>query len=191
MDAFMYSPKLVESVRGTQYDNIMHVSDWFPTMLDIAGISYTPTEDHAFDGVSHLDAMYGQASTPREYMLYNIYCNVLKESFNLSLDAPVAVRNSVYKLVHGYPYTEQAYYYNFSTSLDDDTDMSSGSCSQTLAMRGAYVKMLFKLDEDPNETTNLYNDDAYGLVKVIALFVSCLSLLFLTYFAPSFVERTL
>lgn len=169
----MYSPKMSDAVRGTQYDSIMHVSDWFPTMLDIAGITYTPAAGHEFDGVSQFGSMIGITTSPRTYMLYNIYYNVLEESFNLNLNAPVAIRNSKYKLVHGYPDTDQGYYYNFSVPLDDDTDMSSGSCPQSLAMRGAYSKMLYNLEEDPNETTNLYSDNTYSSVKVRCIAFVC------------------
>jgi arylsulfatase A-like enzyme len=42
VDAFIYAPELLESsASGTVYSNLFHVSDWFPTILDMAGISYT------------------------------------------------------------------------------------------------------------------------------------------------------
>ena len=33
VDAFVYSTKIPESLRGTEYQHLFHVSDWFPTIL--------------------------------------------------------------------------------------------------------------------------------------------------------------
>ena len=38
VDAFISSPLLPTASKGTTYDGLMHVSDWFPTMLDFAGM---------------------------------------------------------------------------------------------------------------------------------------------------------
>ena len=35
MDAFIHSRALESKVVGTVYDNLFHVSDWFPTLLDM------------------------------------------------------------------------------------------------------------------------------------------------------------
>lgn len=40
VDSFIYSPMLKSS--GTVYTGLMHVSDWFPTILALAGINYAP-----------------------------------------------------------------------------------------------------------------------------------------------------
>ena len=39
VDSFIYSALLPSSSRGTVYSNIMHVSDWFPTILELAGVT--------------------------------------------------------------------------------------------------------------------------------------------------------
>ena len=55
MDAFIYSPLLPDSIVGSSYDGLMHVSDWFPTMLDLAQISsFTPSQGFEMDGVSQV-----------------------------------------------------------------------------------------------------------------------------------------
>jgi hypothetical protein len=53
VDSFIYSNSLIpSSARGSSYDGIMHVSDWFPTILDLADITYTAPTDYTLDGVS-------------------------------------------------------------------------------------------------------------------------------------------
>jgi hypothetical protein len=54
VDSFIYSPLLSSSVQGTDYTGIMHVTDWFPTMLELADISYIPTHGYYLDGVSQV-----------------------------------------------------------------------------------------------------------------------------------------
>ena len=34
VDAFVYSPLFTSAQQGSEYSNLMHVSDWFPTILD-------------------------------------------------------------------------------------------------------------------------------------------------------------
>jgi arylsulfatase A-like enzyme len=41
VEAFVYSPLISEDLRGTTYGGLFHVSDWFPTILDMAQIEYT------------------------------------------------------------------------------------------------------------------------------------------------------
>lgn len=41
VDSFIYSPLLPSSSRGSVYSNMMHVSDWFPTILELAGVTGT------------------------------------------------------------------------------------------------------------------------------------------------------
>lgn len=76
MDAFIYSPLLTSSQQGTQYSNLFHVSDWFPTIMDMAGISYDAPTGFSLDGVSHYSALANNDIVPRTYMLYNDYYNV-------------------------------------------------------------------------------------------------------------------
>ena len=60
VEAFVSSPLLPSKMQGENYDNIFHVSDWFPTMLDFAGISYSKL-NKPLDGVSHASAMLGMS----------------------------------------------------------------------------------------------------------------------------------
>ena len=42
MDAFIYSPLMHESYAGTVYDKLFHVTDWFPTLLELSGTLSPP-----------------------------------------------------------------------------------------------------------------------------------------------------
>ena len=43
VDSFIYSSLLPSSSRGTVYPGIMHVSDWFPTILELSDSTYEPS----------------------------------------------------------------------------------------------------------------------------------------------------
>jgi hypothetical protein len=45
VEAFFYSKKLDDSRKGAEVNGLFHVTDWFPTILDLAGVStYSPRE---------------------------------------------------------------------------------------------------------------------------------------------------
>ena len=73
VEAFIFSPMLSSKLQGSAYDNLFHVSDWFPTILSTAGIAYVRYGTYAIDGVSHYDALISDGKSPRETLLYNYY----------------------------------------------------------------------------------------------------------------------
>ena len=73
VEAFIFSPLLSSKLQGSTYDNLFHVSDWFPTILSTAGIAYVRYGTYAIDGVSHYDALISDGKSPRETLLYNYY----------------------------------------------------------------------------------------------------------------------
>ena len=98
VDAFVYSPLLKESQQGKVYEGLMHVTDWFPTILDMASVPYTPRSGFDLDGVSHVDAW--DTNVPaRTEMLYNSVHNVKNKGFDVMTNGWFAVRNEQYKLV--------------------------------------------------------------------------------------------
>ena len=103
VESFLFSKLLPLDVRGSTYTNLFHVSDWFPTILNIAAISYKPVVNFELDGFDHVEYLMGRREgSPREYMLYNYYHNVEDEYFDLWINGTVAVRNSKYKLMHSF-----------------------------------------------------------------------------------------
>lgn len=166
VNAFMYGPSILPTAtQGVNYTNMFHVSDWFPTLLGILNIDYTPASGHAFDGIDHSSYIkewnsngYYDANGmdgPRQHLVYNIYYNVDAEDFN-ETSAAFAVRNIRYKLVRTHVDNDYTSWYNYTTALDEDDDISRGTCIESYVNTGTLSTMLFDLWEDPNETTNLY-----------------------------------
>ena len=165
VDSFIYSSGLIaDEYVGTTYSNLMHVSDWFPTILSLAGISYTAPSGYELDGYDHSDAIFGDADAPRSLLLYNIYYNFTdgEDYDDFSSNIVFAIRNKKYKLVHAY---DDAYHvYDYEDELDaDDLLETSDGCGFSAA--GTYTKYLFDMENDPYETTNLYGDDTYSEVS--------------------------
>jgi arylsulfatase A-like enzyme len=159
VDSFIYSPSLIDSnLQGTTFSGMMHVSDWFPTILDLADISYSADDDYALDGVSQVDA-WSSGSSARDYMLYNWYYNVKDQYFDMWKNGSFAIRNSKYKLMHAYDSSTYGAWYTDSDLVDNDDVMEPGSCGQSGASTGTFTKWLFDLENDPYETTNLFDND--------------------------------
>jgi arylsulfatase A-like enzyme len=72
VDAFIHSALIPEELRGSTYGGLMHVSDLFPTIMELAGLDYEPTKEHTLDGVSHKSAILNKSDSPRDSLLYNL-----------------------------------------------------------------------------------------------------------------------
>ena len=161
VEAFLYSPLIASSKTG-EYSNIFHVSDWFPTMCDLAGISYGHLTN-PLDGKSHVDAMLNGGDAPRETLLINYYYS---PSLTLKADTymtgrSMAVINDRYKLMHTYESINALWWENGDKLDEDDNLMVTGGCSITSGVgTGDFTFYLFDLKEDPSETENLFNKNS-------------------------------
>jgi len=163
VDAFMYSPLISSSLQGSTYDGVFHVSDWFPTILQLAEINYTPDAGFELDGTSQVSGMAGN-DEPRDFMLYNYYINVDEFDFNMYVNGPLAIRMGKYKLIHAFVDNPSSQWYDYDDTMDDDSNLAAtvSSCSQSDAIEGGtFTYMLFNLDKDPYETNNLYGKVSY------------------------------
>jgi len=80
----------------------------------------------------------------------------------------MAIRNQAgVKLIHSYVGNPSGEYYKYEELLDDDSSISlKWECTQSDSMTGGtYKAMLFDLAQDPYETNDLYDDDAYADIK--------------------------
>jgi len=165
VDSFIYSPKLKSG--GSTYDGLMHVSDWFPTMLALAGITYTPDSEHSLDGVNQVDGWLN-VRTPRDTLLYNYYTALTDYySFNIWYNGSFAVRDERFKLMHTYDDSLYGAWYNPTDIVDTDEELTEDNrCAQQF-LSGDFTYWLFDLQEDPYETTNLYDstDEIYTSAK--------------------------
>ena len=153
VDSFIYSPLL--SNGGTTYTGLMHISDWFPTIMALAQITYTPSSGYELDGVNQVDGWTGK-KIPRSTMLYNMYTNISDYNFNIWTNGSFAVRDGRYKLMHTYDDKDYGNWYSIEDEIENDDDLDSGDkCAQQF-VKGKFTYWFFDLQNDPYETTNLY-----------------------------------
>jgi len=160
VDSFVYSPLMFPTLQGSYYDGLFHVSDWFPTILSMTGVDYTPTPGYEPDGLSQFEVMFGGSSDyPRKYLLYNYYYDPAHTHSTYENTVPVAIRNNQYKLIHTYASPIAGDWYNAVDVFKGDDDLKeSAGCDQASAWEdGSFTFYLFDLENDPAETTNLYD----------------------------------
>jgi hypothetical protein len=194
VDAFIYHQQYRTRFLQGDYTGLMHVSDWFPTILSLAKIHDYRPHVHRIEGYNHHYAWFNQKDSlhqptmnrlslslsllpasnmgPREYLLYNLYHNVEGVSFDPIHNQSFAIRDQRYKLIHTFVNTTFSHWYTF-----DDSDQSTllktvgATCTEEHAMlNGTFDRMLFDLIEDPYEKVNLYNDPNYIKIKVHPFF---------------------
>jgi len=168
VDAFIYSPLLHSSLQGYRHTPLAHISDWFPTILNLTGITFIPKEGFELDGSSHvglwMDVISNTTepgyvvSTPRSHVLYNYYFNVQDSYYDKWVNGSFAIRNDQYKLMHAYDAPDYGDWFDYAEKLENDDSLAEAICSQTLAATGQFTYFLFDLVNDPYETTNLYDD---------------------------------
>jgi len=174
VDAFVYSPLFADEVHGSEYNGLFHVTDWFPTILGMAGVEYTPEEGYELSGYDQSSSMASlkDNDSPRTSMLYNYYYNPADPNVatkNFWTSVPCAVRNGQYKLMHTYDASDfSGQWYDASSAEEDDDknlELYQG-CTQETSQSGAFTYYLFDLENDPNETTNLYDSDDKDITTV-------------------------
>ena len=163
VESFIYSPTLLKAASGSTYSNLFHVSDWFPTMLAMTGIAYMPSTAYALDGVSHYESLLEDGTdSPRPYLLMNYYFDPYRKEDTMWTNKAVAIRNSQYKLAHLYTSAGSSTWYTQDALNENDDELGRHTgCGQVNAVNnGEFTKFLFDLDNDPSETTNLYNKNS-------------------------------
>ncbi|XP_006811870.1 arylsulfatase B-like [Saccoglossus kowalevskii] len=73
--AFVTSPFLADHVRGTSNHQLMHVTDWFPTMLHVAGVYSDVIKSMTLDGVNQWNTISENRQTERNDVLINLNVN--------------------------------------------------------------------------------------------------------------------
>ena len=160
VESFIYSPSYLKSASGSTYNNLFHVSDWFPTMLAMTGIAYMPSTTYALDGVSHYESLLkGGEDSPREFLLMNYYFDPYRKEDTMWTNKAVAIRNDQYKLAHLYTSAGSSTWYTVDGEYESDDELGRHTgCGQINAVNnGDFTYFLFDLVNDPSETENLYN----------------------------------
>eukprot|EP01105_Mastigella_eilhardi_P005252 TRINITY_DN16_c0_g1_i1.p1 TRINITY_DN16_c0_g1~~TRINITY_DN16_c0_g1_i1.p1 ORF type:complete len:477 (-),score=112.55 TRINITY_DN16_c0_g1_i1:66-1496(-) len=151
--AFVTGPgaELSSSVKGKSLNNLMHITDWHPTILEIAGVK--SSAPNALDGVSQWSAITKGTTSPRTRVVYNMspksgtLHGAIREGdwkliFKSAVGGSAAAENTV-----------QAYPKGWTTNTPTQTPCPA-------SINGAW---LFNIVTDPYETTNLVstNPDKY------------------------------
>lgn len=175
VNAFVYHTSFQTQGYAREYAGLMHITDWMPSMLSLAGIDTSIVKE--MDGADHtpfwLSSTKEKTSTadgPREYMIYNYYWNVESTYLDKAINASVAVRNKQFKLIHAFVDSGYDGWHSIQSSTLEDNDdrlVLGPRCTESTAMAtGTFTYMLFDLVNDPNELTNLYDDAQYEATKV-------------------------
>merc|ERR1719242_706927 len=89
---------LHDSRRGKSMGALMHISDWFPTLCELAGVDYLADGVQELDGYSQLEnVLSGETNkyNPREILIHNIQPN------GCDVDVCGAIRWRNYKIIVG------------------------------------------------------------------------------------------
>merc|ERR1712241_964737 len=109
---FLLGPPHLLPSRGQVSNVLLHISDWMPTLLKMAGYEGDPSKDLQLDGVDQSEALLtGQSA--REEMVYNLKNNPLSGAY----------RKGPYKIIFGKKFNKQGWY---------DTDNTALQCSRMI-----------------------------------------------------------
>jgi arylsulfatase A-like enzyme len=171
VDGFIFSPLLFVEQTGRTYSGLMHVSDWFPTILALANITdYVPSKGHELSGHDQSAAILrgDTVLNTRKHLLYNTYHNVEGMFFDMHVNGSFAVRNERYKLMHAWDGPEAQWFDENQAMPNDDQLNRSASCFPIDTTDSTFTFFLFDLLEDPYERENLYLNSTFDAVKVNA-----------------------
>lgn len=182
--AFISSPMIPKHLQGVEYDNLAHVTDLFPTILDMAGVDY---DEEDYYGKSHWAALLGKSTeAPRTELVYNIdkwsscckaegieymnatsdicegeyTCDPIYQFISETVKPNAAIRQGPWKLILN-EYNHSYMYPSYDTTV---RTADSNECSVPASYEKA--SFLFNIEDDPYETTNLldtYPDKAQEL----------------------------
>eukprot|EP01105_Mastigella_eilhardi_P015906 TRINITY_DN3643_c0_g1_i4.p1 TRINITY_DN3643_c0_g1~~TRINITY_DN3643_c0_g1_i4.p1 ORF type:complete len:477 (+),score=97.28 TRINITY_DN3643_c0_g1_i4:361-1791(+) len=150
--------ELSSTVVGKSLNNLMHVTDWLPTIMDLAGVdSEAPNK---LDGVSQWNAISKGSSSPRTRIIHNmspvngtLHGALRDGDWKLILQSNVAGSQAAEKTPIGLPAG-----WIIGAPL-------VASCPP--AITGAW---LFNIANDPTESTNLVSSNPTKYQEMLSLF---------------------
>ncbi|XP_067930005.1 arylsulfatase B-like isoform X2 [Watersipora subatra] len=164
-------PRLEKSTRGTKRDFLMHITDWLPTFLDLAGAE--PPKN--IDGLSQRINLGNSYQSADRYKVRDSYLVNLDTMDDNETVAECTNRDGAYrwkdwKLVYGV----QSTWTLKENSPDDyrrpeespELPSISGDSMVIGSGNATAVRGLFNIRDDPSETHNLYNKYP-GLVSMM------------------------
>lgn len=128
---FVHGPNILLR-SGYTYDELIHIVDWYPTLVEAAGGSAVPN----IDGMSQWQNLLTGGNGPRQEFVYNID----------EVDNNAAIRQGRFKLVQGHAGSPDGWYAPPELPNTVTTEPSRND-------RQDY--MLFNLNRDPEEQNNI------------------------------------
>ncbi|XP_012944441.2 arylsulfatase B [Aplysia californica] len=154
--AFIHSQKFVQ--KGVRFNGLMHAVDWFPTILQAAGIDY---HDSNWDGLGQWQAIRLLSASPRSEFVYNL------DNSTHPTQGRAAIRVGDFKLIEGFP----GPYSDWYLPGQQGQGQNDASCAtfdraddlgcwqdgpEQMGKNWTLFKGLFNLRNDPYERENLY-----------------------------------
>ncbi|RUS91746.1 hypothetical protein EGW08_000454 [Elysia chlorotica] len=159
---FVTSPLLSEGQKGKVSTDMMHVSDWFPTVADIVGAKVNSSL--ALDGFSQWNMIRDGKASERKEILHNIdilFPQKGKKLFNDTFDTRVraSIRVGDYKLLCGDPGDGTWW----PVPSIDQAELTSVSAAERATLRESRPRgepaaknlWLFNIRDDPSERYDL------------------------------------
>ena len=109
---FVLGPPHLLPGTGLVSTALLHISDWMPTLLKVAGYQGDPSRDLQLDGVDQSEALLTGQSV-RQEMVYNLKNNPLSGAY----------RKGPFKIIFGKKFNKQGWY---------DTDNTALQCSRMI-----------------------------------------------------------
>ncbi|XP_006818758.1 arylsulfatase B-like, partial [Saccoglossus kowalevskii] len=151
--AFVHSPDFSEDMKGTVYTELMHITDWFPTLLGLAsdGSDSNSEESKPLDGFDQWESISTGTASLRKAILLNIdplqpppqNKDPLPDEWTEEYDTSImdAIRVGDWKLLTGNP----------GVGIWTPGPESGQEPVNPSDSPGKFV-WLFNIAEDPNET---------------------------------------
>jgi len=143
--AFMSYPKMAEKYRGRSVNEMVHIVDWYPTILALAGYKEKVSK---VDGVDQWLTLAAGWPGPRKSLIYNI---------NDALRFTAAIRVGKWKLIWGYPEGLRSNVSRKATRAAFAQNLGEANHLDLLH--------LYNLEKDPNETVNLATDKTHRTTR--------------------------
>ena len=102
---FIHAPHILKHNKVVS-NNLVHITDWMPTILSMAGYAGNPSEDLALDGIDQWKAINNNVSI-RDEMVYNLKVGPISG----------AIRIGPHKIIFGKKFSKQGWYDTDNTAL--------------------------------------------------------------------------
>eukprot|EP00595_Chromulina_sp_UTEXLB2642_P000323 CAMPEP_0196761698 /NCGR_PEP_ID=MMETSP1095-20130614/1002_1 /TAXON_ID=96789 ORGANISM="Chromulina nebulosa, Strain UTEXLB2642" /NCGR_SAMPLE_ID=MMETSP1095 /ASSEMBLY_ACC=CAM_ASM_000446 /LENGTH=1008 /DNA_ID=CAMNT_0042111583 /DNA_START=472 /DNA_END=3501 /DNA_ORIENTATION=- len=160
VNAFIHSKLIPSGLLGQVYNGLMHVTDWYPTIMQVAsGLQWTgPISGNDIDGLNMWTAITTLGDSPRSEIIHTINDDEISVQIgSLKYDRGIPVHSSVPQFTFEEdlnPTYSNLVCQSPSLVTDQDTDSTDDYLSDENA--------LYDLSTDPYELTDVLDESTYS-----------------------------